>query len=78
LLTCKTWEFPRMKAEPPEVPPVDMSSEAIDERFRMVEALRKLCVSLKEAGEQARQRKNLAADETLQSTDPVQALAGNA
>ena len=29
----------------------DMSPEAIDERFRMVEALRKLCLSLTEAGE---------------------------
>jgi hypothetical protein len=43
-----------MKPESGQPPPVDMSSEAIDQRFRMVEALRKLCVSLKEAGEQAR------------------------
>lgn len=42
-----------MTNERTEPPAVDMSSEAIDRRFRMVEALRKLCVSLKEAGERA-------------------------
>ncbi|MEX1229124.1 MAG: hypothetical protein WEB58_02715 [Planctomycetaceae bacterium] len=42
-----------MTSEPTEPPAVDMSPEAIDRRFRMVEALRKLCVSLKEAGERA-------------------------
>ncbi|MEX0726214.1 MAG: hypothetical protein WD065_08095 [Planctomycetaceae bacterium] len=40
-----------MTNNPAEPPAVDMSPEAIDQRFRMVEALRKLCVSLKEAGE---------------------------
>ncbi|MFN0199485.1 MAG: hypothetical protein ACKVT0_22260 [Planctomycetaceae bacterium] len=40
-----------MTPKPTDVPTVDMSPEAIDRRFRMVEALRKLCVSLKQAGE---------------------------
>jgi|GEM_PF-4335698 len=38
----------------------DMSPEAIDQRFRMVEALRKLGVPLKEAGEQARRQETQA------------------
>ena len=42
-----------MTNECTESPAVDMSPEGIDQRFRMVEALRKLCVSLKEAGERA-------------------------
>ncbi len=41
-----------MTLKPTDSPAVDMSPEAFDRRFRMVEALRKLCVSLKQAGEQ--------------------------
>lgn len=45
-----------MSHEALNTPTVDMSPEAIDRRFRMVESLRKLCLSLKAAGDQYRSR----------------------
>ncbi len=54
----------------------DMSPAAIDRRLRMVESLRKLCVSLKEAGERTRQ-KSLASRmlEPQVASQPVTAAA---
>lgn len=43
-----------MKPEIDDPKNPDMSPEAIDARFRMVEALRKLCISLRETGDAAR------------------------
>lgn len=45
-----------MKIEYPDPKRPDMTPEAIEQRLQMVEALRKLGMSLKDAGEQTRQK----------------------
>lgn len=57
-----------MKVEPTDPKHPVMSSEAIDERLRMVEQLRRLGLSLKEAGE--RGPTNHAATEKQRTRTP--------